>query len=73
MKKAIGSACLAGLLSMGMGTAAMAQTNTTQPATKESDNSGKIGLVGLAGLLGLAGLAKRDRRDDRDNRGTGTR
>lgn len=77
MKKAIGSACLAALLSMGMATAAGAQTNTAPQTTQantdnEGDDSGKYGLAGLLGLLGLAGLLKRDRHDDHRSSGVGS-
>ncbi len=76
MQKAIGSACLAALLSMGMATAAGAQADTgteiAQANTEdEGDDSGKYGLAGLLGLLGLAGLLKRDRHDDHRATGTG--
>ena len=71
MRKAVGSACLALLLSMGVVSTATAQTDSgTQTAqadtNAEGDDSGKYGVAGLLGLLGLAGLARRDRRDDRD-------
>lgn len=67
MKKAISSACLAALLSLGVASAAGAQTNagaqTAQADTNNGDDSGKYGLAGLLGLLGLAGLARRDRKE----------
>jgi hypothetical protein len=65
MRKAIASAGLAALLSMGIGTAAVAQTDTVDDVqaqaeeTANDDDNGKWGLLGLGGLLGLAGLARR--------------
>jgi len=49
------------MLSMGIGTAAMAETNSAAPQAQvetenEDDGSSKLGLIGLVGLLGLAGL-----------------
>lgn len=78
MKKAIGSTCLVALLSMGMTTAAAAQTDTAPQTAQENtetkgDDSGKYGLAGLLGLLGLAGL-KRNRQDShRDTAHSGAR
>jgi MYXO-CTERM domain-containing protein len=68
MRKALISAALATTLSMGVGSAAFAQSNGTNDngttQTEQSDNSGRWGLAGLLGLAGLAGLARRDRRTD---------
>ncbi|MEA2825785.1 MAG: hypothetical protein QOG43_224 [Actinomycetota bacterium] len=70
MRKAIASAGLAAMLSMGIGTSAVAhaagvQTPTTEVRDDAGDNKDdggigdKAGLFGLLGLLGLAGLAGR--------------
>jgi MYXO-CTERM domain-containing protein len=65
MRKAIASAGLAALLSMGIGTAAVAQTDPVEDVqaqaeeTADDSDSGNWGLLGLGGLLGLAGLARR--------------
>lgn len=65
VRKAIASAGLAAVLSMGIGTAAVADTNIVEAAQAESDddsdNTGLWGLTGLLGLAGLAGLVRRDR------------
>ena len=66
MRKAIASAALAAMLSMGLGTAAMAATSSAPVAQTEVDEGTnddgeegfEWGLLGLVGLLGLAGLAK---------------
>ncbi len=63
MRKAIASAALAAMLSMGLGTAAMAATSTAptaqvEEATTDDDGGFEWGLLGLVGLLGLAGLAR---------------
>lgn len=67
VRKAIASVGLAAVLSMGIGTAAVADTNIVEAAQAESDDDSDNGLWGLAGLLGLAGLAGLVRRD-RDRR-----
>jgi MYXO-CTERM domain-containing protein len=71
LRRAIASAGLAAVLSMGIGTAAVAQTSVSEAAqAQESDDdgdSGRLGLIGLLGLAGLAGLARRN-RDDRGGR-----
>ncbi|HVF13392.1 MAG TPA: WGxxGxxG family protein [Acidimicrobiales bacterium] len=60
MRKAIASAALAAMLSMGFGTAAMAQTDPAPAETEETtdDEGFELGLLGLLGLVGLAGLAR---------------
>lgn len=67
MRKAMASVGLAALLSMGIGTAAVAQTNSVSAGQTqveaETDDDGffegdKLGLLGLVGLLGLLGLAR---------------
>lgn len=64
MRKALASAGLAAILSMGIGTAAVAQTNSVAAQATEveddddsfiEDNLGLAGLLGLLGLLGLTG------------------
>ena len=69
MRKALASGALALLLTLGGGTAAVAQTGTntgTEQTTNDDGDSGRWGLLGLLGLTGLAGLARRDRRDRRE-------
>ncbi|HSJ70819.1 MAG TPA: WGxxGxxG family protein [Acidimicrobiia bacterium] len=80
MRKKLLTVGLAAMLSMGIGTAALADsgasvvaqdvTTTTPDVTTQQetgDDNGNAGLWGLLGLLGLGGLAGL-RRDDRDNR-----
>jgi hypothetical protein len=65
MRKALASAGLAAILSMGIGTAAVAQTNSVAAQTEavEDDDDSfiedNLGLAGLLGLLGLVGLTGR--------------
>lgn len=67
MRKALGSAALAAMLSMGIGTATVAhaaapvaQTEVdADDADDESWIEENLGLFGLLGLLGLAGLGGR--------------
>ncbi len=67
MRKAVGSAALAAMLSMGIGTATVAhaavpvaQTDVADEAEEaESWIEENLGLFGLVGLLGLAGLGGR--------------
>jgi hypothetical protein len=58
MRKAIASVGLAVMLSLGIGTAAVAQEapDTTEEASE--DDGFQWGILGLGGLLGLAGLAR---------------
>jgi hypothetical protein len=58
MRKAIASVGLAAMLSLGIGTAAVAQEapDTTEEASE--DDGFQWGILGLGGLLGLAGLAR---------------
>jgi len=65
MRKALCSAALAAMLSMGIGTTTVAHAagiHASQTADDKSDddgdNGGKVGLFGLLGLLGLAGFAR---------------
>lgn len=72
MRKALGPTLLALMLSTGLATDALAQTEN-QVAQEETENggddgSGKLGLLGLLGLAGLAGLARRDRPAAPDTR-----
>ena len=66
MRKALASAALAAMLSIGIGTTAVAHAAGVS-ATQEADDQGQsgddggidAGLFGLLGLLGLAGLLGR--------------
>jgi len=74
MRKSITGFGLATVLTLGTGTAAIAQSDETaqEVETDDNDDSDKTGLFGLLGLLGLAGLAGLKRRDRTDyGRGTG--
>jgi hypothetical protein len=77
MKRFLTAALMAGLLTFGSASVAVAQDveDTTDEvvdeATNDEGDTGLIGLAGLLGLLGLLGLKKRDapdrtvvRRDD---------
>ena len=65
MRKALASAALAAMLSIGIGTTAVAHasgvTASQEVDADDSDDDGGIdaGLFGLLGLLGLAGLLGR--------------
>ncbi len=65
MRKALASAALAAMLSIGIGTTAVAHaagvTATQEVNADNSDDDGGVdaGLFGLLGLLGLAGLLGR--------------
>ncbi|MEA2900984.1 MAG: hypothetical protein QOH36_871 [Actinomycetota bacterium] len=65
MRKALASAALAAMLSIGIGTTAVAHaagvTASQEVNADESDDDGGLdaGLFGLLGLLGLAGLLGR--------------
>ena len=69
MRKALGSAALAAMLSMGIGTATVAHATVTVAQTDVADDADEdeswieenLGLFGLLGLLGLAGLGGRGR------------
>lgn len=81
MRKFLTSLSLAAVLTLGVGSAAIAQTDPTDslpPATDtdatdtgitsdvdDNDDGDNTGLWGLLGLLGLGGLAGLKRRDDR--------
>jgi hypothetical protein len=65
MRKALASAALAAMLSMGIGTSAVAHATSVRAAQTQDDGKDDdggiedyIGLVGLVGLLGLLGLRK---------------
>ena len=67
MRRKFLSIGLALVLSMGLATAAVADTDgsvTAQEQTNADNDNGDTGLWGLLGLLGLAGLAGL-KRDDR--------
>jgi MYXO-CTERM domain-containing protein len=66
MRKTFAGLAMAGLLTLGFGSAALAQDSAQQAQTEaetSDDDGGKWGLLGLLGLGGLAGLAGLKRRD----------
>jgi MYXO-CTERM domain-containing protein len=66
MKRFVTAALLAGMLTVGSTSVALAQETGVEDATEEAtDDQGDTGLIGLAGLLGLLGLLGLRRRDDR--------
>ena len=69
MRRKLLTVVLAAMLSLGVSTAALAESAGSVTAQEETngDDNGDTGLWGLVGLLGLAGLAGL-RRDDRDRR-----
>jgi MYXO-CTERM domain-containing protein len=77
MKRVLATAVLAGVLSFGTASVALAQDDTTtdvaNEATNDQGDTGLLGLIGLAGLAGLLGLRRRDddrsRTYDRDRAG----
>jgi hypothetical protein len=78
MRKALGSAALAAMLSMGIGTATVAHATVTVAQTDVADDADEdeswieenLGLFGLLGLLGLAGLGGRGRGGARTKGGS---
>ena len=72
MRRKLLPAVLAAVMSLGVGSVAVAQSGDSVTAQEETgDDNGDTGLWGLAGLLGLAGLAglrRDDRRRDDHNR-----
>jgi MYXO-CTERM domain-containing protein len=64
MKRFFAATVMAGLLTFGSASVAMAQDTSTEVANEATNDQGDTGLIGLLGLVGLAGLLGLKRRDN---------